>query len=466
MSSSLLKLARFRYFKPHGSKAATVTAVVLLHFSTALAMKPNPPHIHTPPRITTLDLSAFSATVVEQEELNQSAYDVSRKLQAALVRAKPESNDFGEVETLLHSIIPKEASRVSRQANLSSRLEKYVRLKAYSHFLETGTLLPPSACQYATDEEYLSGACMGLAQDLSRYGMGRATARDVTSVSMAGDLMNEIQTQLLQFDFRNGNLRRKFDGTKYALKTLETLLYELSITGSEQPDSKRLKQDTSALVPVAEMEELRKRMEHRDNLREGLIKTSRDGQKAAKQAIYALHRGDKPKAMQLIQECETCIVKHLLPIVEEEPPLRTGSFTAVLEEYAEAKLFYAWLFGKDDDGELPVGDLLLPDEFPIQLSPEEYLGGLCDLTGEVGRYAVQRGTARDSDSVKLCLHTNSCILNAMQSMERLPSAMNKKMDQLGHSVEKLERMLYEMSLSEATGRKVETSAVAMETEEN
>ncbi len=427
-------------------------------------MKPNPPLVHTPPRVTTLDLSAFSAAVTEQEEKNQSAYDISRRVQVALIRAKPETNDFSDVETLLHTIIPEEASRVTRPANLSHRLEKYVRLKAYSHFLETGTLLPPSACGYATDEEYLAGACIGLAQDLSRYGMGRATARDVVSVSMAGDLVNEIQAQLLQFDFRNGHLRHKFDGTKYALKTLETLLYELSITGSEQPDAKRLKHDTSQLVPVIELEELRKRMEHRDSLRETLIKKSRDGQKAAKQAIYALHRGDKTKAMQLIQECETCIEEDLLPIVQEEPPLRLGSYTAVLEEYAEAKLFYAWLFGKDDNGEVPAGDFLLPEDFSITLSPEEYLGGLCDLTGEVGRYAVQRGTARDSDSVKLCLHTNSCILNAIQSLERLPPAIGKKVDQLGKSVEKLERMLYEMSLSDATGRKVATNAEVMETE--
>jgi hypothetical protein len=53
---------------------------------------------------------------------------------------------------------------------------------------------------------------------VSRYAMGRATARDFASVRKARDLVHEILEYLLQFDFRNGFLRRKYDGTKYALK--------------------------------------------------------------------------------------------------------------------------------------------------------------------------------------------------------------------------------------------------------
>lgn len=35
-----------------------------------------------------------------------------------------------------------------------------------------------------------------------------------------------------QFDFRNGALRKKFDGLKYTLKKLESTLYELSLTAN------------------------------------------------------------------------------------------------------------------------------------------------------------------------------------------------------------------------------------------
>jgi hypothetical protein len=55
---------------------------------------------------------------------------------------------------------------------------------------------------------------------------------------------------MLEFDFRNGPLRRKYDGLKYCLKTIEDISFELSLheagtvggpsTGGE-PSSKKAK---------------------------------------------------------------------------------------------------------------------------------------------------------------------------------------------------------------------------------
>jgi predicted translin family RNA/ssDNA-binding protein len=201
-------------------------------------------------------------------------------------------------------------------------------------------------------------------------------------------------------------------------------------------------------------------MVHRDELRENLIKKCRDGQKFAKQAIYALHREDFKKAKKLIDDCEKCVLEQLIPIVKEESQLRYGSFANVLEEYAEAKLFYAWLVGDGDGEDVNVknaaGKVLLPNDFAtIPLEPEEYLGGLADLTGEIGRFAVKKGTLRDTENVKLSLETDMSILYAFESLCKLPGGgVAKKMDQLRRSVEKLEKMLYELSLSQATGRKI------------
>lgn len=451
--------------------ASFTTTLVLSSSSVASSsvMPPSRPLQYQ--RSSVLDLTAFNAQVALAEKKRQDAYDVSRTLQTTVFKARAslETEDKDTAAKAIQGVgdmilesFPATANRTPREANLSNRMEEYVRLVAYEYFLETGRLLPPSKCSYATDEEYLAGACMELARDLSRYGMGRATERDVASVKTARDLVSAIMDVLLQFDFRNGYLRRKYDGTKYQLKALETLLYELSVTGSRveeedssrEPEAKRLRLE--GLIAEEEVDSLRKRMEHRDELRETLIKKCRDGQKAAKQSIFALHRGDRKKAASLLLDCEKYITEDLLPIVKEEPPLHLGSFSNVMEEYAEGKMFYAWLFGKDDGVESPKGDLLLPEDFTIHLEPAEYLGGLCDCTGEIGRYAVQRGTARDIDAVKLCLASNASILNTMQSMERLPGNISKKMDMLRRSVEKLERMLYELSLSEATGRNMKS----------
>ena len=45
-------------------------------------------------------------------------------------------------------------------------------------------------------------------------------------------------------------------------------------------------ESVSGRIPTEDIAAIRARMEHRDSLRERLIKTCRDGQKAAKQAIF------------------------------------------------------------------------------------------------------------------------------------------------------------------------------------
>ncbi|KAG7349694.1 translin family [Nitzschia inconspicua] len=446
---------------------------------------PEPPFLYCSAAAPVLDLSELGAKINDADKNRRDAYDVSREIQVKLLQIRTEletnASTAESMETnmtsLLDALIKYDSKnsdgtavpeRTPRVANLSNRYEDYCRFLAFQQFLKTGGWLSPETCFSfgATDEEYLAGACMGVCRDLERYALGRATARDVSSVQAARNLVNEILDYLMQFDFRNGPLRRKYDGTKYALKTLETLLYELSVTGatlsgdeggtanSEEPQPKKQKIDTDR--PQDLLDAIRSRMEHRDELREKLIKKCRDSQKAAKQAIYALHREDFQKAAKLIQQCEDGIQKDLFPIVNEEPPLRSGSFANVLEEYAEAKLFQVWLLGNQEGKSTPKGSLLLLEDFPVALEPEEYLGGLCDLTGEIGRFAVQCGTSRDYDGVRLCLEANSAISLAISTLERAPNGINKKMDQLRRSVEKIERMTYEMSLSKAAGININT----------
>lgn len=68
--------------------------------------------------------------------------------------------------------------------------------------------------------------------ELNRYATARATLRDVEAVQSCRDLVEEIFGRFLQFDLRNGNIRKKFDSLKYTLKTLERTLYELSLTNA------------------------------------------------------------------------------------------------------------------------------------------------------------------------------------------------------------------------------------------
>lgn len=454
-----------------------------------------------------LDLSSLNEVIANNEKTRQEAYDLSAHIKSALLHHRISieqnlSNDEQEVlrakvETLIGQAleqhqVPRKSEeplgqgpspgsskpKKARLANLSSTFGDYVRQKAFLKFLQTGRLLPQSSLVDAiTDEEYLSGIIL-FTNDLSRYAIGRATERDVQSVLLARDLLSSVLDYLMKYDFRNGPLRRKYDGAKYHLKTCETVLYELSVSGcdipcedeDEEQAAKRQEGIGEHILPEEELENLHLRMINRDDLRENLIKKCRDGQRAAKQAINALHREDFKTAEELIVTCETCVLEQLNPIVKEEPQLRYGSFASVLEEYAEAKLFYAWLAGDGSDIDInkPVGKILVPNDFSkIPLEPEDYLGGLMDLTGEIGRFAVKRGTRRDIDNVKLSLETDMSILYALESLCRLPGGgLAKKVDPLRRSVEKLEKMLYELSLVKATRRNVVAGMDEIDSSEN
>jgi hypothetical protein len=196
----------------------------------------------------------------------------------------------------------------------------------------------------------------GTGARLGRYGLGRASARDVASVQIAANLVSQILEFLLQLDFRNGPLRRKYDGTKYSLKSLVTLIYKLTITGGaasdngsdngsggdavmkqeegdgQEPATKRAKM--LQLLPTDDSEAIGMRMQHHDALREVLIRNPVTAKMLlSKTRIFALYRGDPQKALQLLQECHEHILQQLLPIVHEETPLRNGCFANVLEEY-------------------------------------------------------------------------------------------------------------------------------------
>ena len=163
----------------------------------------------------------------------------------------------------------------------------------------------------------------------------------MASVFICRLLITQLNGKMLEFDFRNGPLRRTYDGLKYALKSIEDVVYEISLlddipfmSSSDRADemsAKKQRLDTAnpsvkmegmdgmhittvsaaagdaavdssildavvveheeLLVDVVEISAIRDRMEVYDKLREDVIKQARDVQKLSKLAIYSIHRG-------------------------------------------------------------------------------------------------------------------------------------------------------------------------------
>lgn len=79
-------------------------------------------------------------------------------------------------------------------------------------------------------EEYLLGLA-DLTGELMRRAVLAATRRDAQEVRRIHDALERIYGQFVTFDFRNGELRRKYDSIKYNLQKVEQVLYDLTLKG-------------------------------------------------------------------------------------------------------------------------------------------------------------------------------------------------------------------------------------------
>mmetsp|Transcript_22102 Transcript_22102/g.67901 ORF Transcript_22102/g.67901 Transcript_22102/m.67901 type:complete len:330 (-) Transcript_22102:809-1798(-) len=200
------------------------------------------------------DAATTAAELEADRAAREDAYSVGRAAQSACQDAltamhyglkEAAAAKLGEAESALKA---REEARPHvvgcREGNLNQVSESYLRAKAFAHFLETGQVLSRAAAgSDFDDEEYLSGV-IGACQELAHYSLRRATALDIDSVRMCRDFIADVKTELLGFDFRNGPLRRKFDGVKYAQRRCEDMLYELSFSAGAdaaavEPPAKR-----------------------------------------------------------------------------------------------------------------------------------------------------------------------------------------------------------------------------------
>jgi hypothetical protein len=73
---------------------------------------------------------------------------------------------------------------------------------------------------------------MDFCGEVNRFAVLAATRRDVATVTSAREVVDALMAQLMLIEFRNGSLRRKFDGVKYTLNKLEQIAYDLSLSAS------------------------------------------------------------------------------------------------------------------------------------------------------------------------------------------------------------------------------------------
>ncbi len=169
----------------------------------------------------------------KREKLIAETREILKKSKGAIYSLQ--RGDIKEAGKALAELKPKIASLkpYSEDANYASvtkpPIQEYVEAACFSEFIATGKILPKKALGVSA-ENYIAGIC-DLSGEIVRKAVNAAITDDTETVVAAKAFIENLYYNLMQFDFRNGDLRRKFDGIKYDLKKMEDLLLSLKLQG-------------------------------------------------------------------------------------------------------------------------------------------------------------------------------------------------------------------------------------------
>ena len=181
--------------------------------------------------------------------------------------------------------------------------------------------------------------------------------------------------------------------------------------------------------------ELELYLKEEDARREEIINTSRIILKNSKSAIYSLHRTELDQAKALIDDSKK-LITHLRNIVNMHPHLKQNMENA-LEEYCEACCFYGF-----------INDKKIPTYKELDLDPYTYLGGLSDLTGELGRRSVLEAIAKNKDEVQIIRELVDEIYGVFARLDLRNGEIRKKGDAIKWNLNKIEEVLHDLHKKE------------------
>ena len=181
---------------------------------------------------------------------------------------------------------------------------------------------------------------------------------------------------------------------------------------------------------------IKKELEKKDKIRETVIKNSRPIIKQSKQAIYALHRNSIPEAKKHLDFAKIELNK-LKDIFKVTPGLIVGAYNAAVQEFVEAYSYYFF-----------VKESRLISDKELNVNAENYLLGLCDLTGELARRAVFSVVNENYSDVKKIKDFVSTIHNEFLNFDLRNSELRKKSDAIKWNMKKIEEVLYDLKIRE------------------
>jgi len=136
--------------------------------------------------------------------------------------------DSEKVLKILNGMIETE-NALAYEGSYRAAVQEYVEAVLYYHWVKDNRIASKEELEVETTH-YLLGLT-DLTGELARRALVAATQGRTHEVQPIRDVVEEIHDTLLTFDFRSGELRKKFDQIKYDLRRLDDAAFQLSLKG-------------------------------------------------------------------------------------------------------------------------------------------------------------------------------------------------------------------------------------------
>jgi predicted translin family RNA/ssDNA-binding protein len=202
-----------------------------------------------------------------------------------------------------------------------------------------------------------------------------------------------------------------------------------------------------------DFDEIRKKLSSYDNKREELIKKARELLKISKQIIYSVHRGSSKESLSNINKAKK-IKQELDKIASFDKKLTfEGSYSEACQEYVEAFCYYGFVKSLEIFKKFPrrkkshsdfSANVKIPGFKELGVDHEDYLMGICDLTGELGRKSISLATQRMNKEVSHIKSFVEDIHGEFLKFDLRNGNLRKKADSIKWNLKKLEEVLYDL----------------------
>ncbi|MFH1849686.1 MAG: hypothetical protein ABH879_05870 [archaeon] len=179
--------------------------------------------------------------------------------------------------------------------------------------------------------------------------------------------------------------------------------------------------------------DIERELEQFDAIREEAIKQCRVVLKASKQAIYCVHRNELKEAGGLLSQAGK-VLSSLRKAALKNPKLEAvGAMSEGMQEYAEAMCYLDFVRNKK-----------IPTRAEVGANSEDYLMGLCDLTGELARRAVMSAAGKNNEDVETIRALVDEIYGEFIKFNLRNGDLRRKSDSIKWNLKKVEEIVYDL----------------------